>query len=220
MQKIILIIIAALTIGGILGGGIFLYQQKFSNSQNSGNYIKACTEEAKICPDGSAVGRTGPNCEFAPCPAAEVDETDNWKTYADNKYFTIKYPQTWELKLEQAGGVYIYNPKSIEIIDAGGFGTEEIMTEYLSISVEPSSKSAYQVVEEFKKAWEGHDIKSEDASGNGLALVIYDDFGKGSSGRNIAISNGILVAQMNTSIENLGDKTTENLVLGTFKFTN
>ncbi|MEM4272409.1 MAG: META domain-containing protein, partial [Candidatus Bilamarchaeaceae archaeon] len=22
----------------------------------------------KICPDGSAVGRTGPNCEFAPCP--------------------------------------------------------------------------------------------------------------------------------------------------------
>lgn len=29
---------------------------------------KACTEEAKICPDGSAVGRTGPNCEFAECP--------------------------------------------------------------------------------------------------------------------------------------------------------
>ncbi|KKR99438.1 MAG: hypothetical protein UU51_C0027G0002 [Microgenomates group bacterium GW2011_GWC1_41_20] len=29
---------------------------------------KACTLEAKICPDGSSVGRTGPNCEFAPCP--------------------------------------------------------------------------------------------------------------------------------------------------------
>lgn len=28
----------------------------------------ACTMEAKICPDGSAVGRTGPNCSFAPCP--------------------------------------------------------------------------------------------------------------------------------------------------------
>ena len=28
----------------------------------------ACTQEAKICPDGSAVGRVGPNCEFAPCP--------------------------------------------------------------------------------------------------------------------------------------------------------
>lgn len=29
---------------------------------------KACTLEAKICPDGSSVGRTGPNCEFAACP--------------------------------------------------------------------------------------------------------------------------------------------------------
>ncbi|MFA5936060.1 MAG: hypothetical protein WC787_04380 [Patescibacteria group bacterium] len=28
----------------------------------------ACTMEAKICPDGSSVGRQGPNCEFAPCP--------------------------------------------------------------------------------------------------------------------------------------------------------
>jgi len=29
---------------------------------------KACTQEAKVCPDGSAVSRTGPNCEFSPCP--------------------------------------------------------------------------------------------------------------------------------------------------------
>lgn len=28
----------------------------------------ACTMDAKICPDGSAVGRQGPHCEFAPCP--------------------------------------------------------------------------------------------------------------------------------------------------------
>jgi len=28
----------------------------------------ACTMDAKICPDGSAVGRIGPRCEFAPCP--------------------------------------------------------------------------------------------------------------------------------------------------------
>ena len=27
----------------------------------------ACTMEARLCPDGSAVGRTSPNCEFAPC---------------------------------------------------------------------------------------------------------------------------------------------------------
>ncbi len=30
----------------------------------------SCTADAKMCPDGSAVGRTGPNCEFALCPTA------------------------------------------------------------------------------------------------------------------------------------------------------
>jgi len=30
----------------------------------------ACTMEAKICPDGTSVGRTGPNCEFAACTDA------------------------------------------------------------------------------------------------------------------------------------------------------
>lgn len=28
----------------------------------------ACTMDAKMCPDGSYVGRVGPNCEFATCP--------------------------------------------------------------------------------------------------------------------------------------------------------
>ena len=28
----------------------------------------ACTTDAKLCPDGSAVGRIGPKCEFAECP--------------------------------------------------------------------------------------------------------------------------------------------------------
>lgn len=29
---------------------------------------RACTQEALVCPDGTTVGRTGPNCAFAPCP--------------------------------------------------------------------------------------------------------------------------------------------------------
>lgn len=35
---------------------------------------RACTEEAKICPDGSAVGRVAPNCDFAPCPSCKCPE--------------------------------------------------------------------------------------------------------------------------------------------------
>ena len=35
----------------------------------------ACTMEAKQCPDGSYVGRTGPKCEFAACPHENTDTT-------------------------------------------------------------------------------------------------------------------------------------------------
>lgn len=36
----------------------------------------ACTEEAKQCPDGSYVSRTGPSCEFAPCPGDGACQLD------------------------------------------------------------------------------------------------------------------------------------------------
>ncbi len=36
---------------------------------------KACTQEAKICPDGTGVGRVGPDCEFVPCPTKTATES-------------------------------------------------------------------------------------------------------------------------------------------------
>lgn len=52
----------------------------------------ACTMEAKICPDGSAVGRTGLNCEFAPCP----DQTAGWNILNNAEYgFSLKYPNNF-----------------------------------------------------------------------------------------------------------------------------
>ncbi len=51
----------------------------------------ACTQEAKLCPDGSAVGRTGPNCEFDACPTEVGDNI--WKTITDSKAgITFQYP--------------------------------------------------------------------------------------------------------------------------------
>ena len=45
-----------------------------NSGTSSGNeWPKACSMIAKVCPDGSSVGRWGPNCEFAPCPG-----TDSW----------------------------------------------------------------------------------------------------------------------------------------------
>lgn len=54
-------------IGIILFATIIVIIAGCSQTGTGGN-IKACTKEAKLCPDGSAVGRTGPDCEFAPCP--------------------------------------------------------------------------------------------------------------------------------------------------------
>jgi hypothetical protein len=39
------------------------------DTDTSGGKFTACTLDAKLCPDGSYVGRTGPNCEFAACPS-------------------------------------------------------------------------------------------------------------------------------------------------------
>ncbi|MHB9139688.1 MAG: TspO/MBR family protein [Victivallaceae bacterium] len=50
----------------------------------------ACTQEAKLCPDGSYVGRTGPKCEFAACPGGN---NDLWKTTTSNG-ITFQYPET------------------------------------------------------------------------------------------------------------------------------
>ena len=81
---------------------------------------KACTEEAKICPDGSAVGRTGPKCEFTPCPTAKVsltpDPTADWKTYTNKSMdFMIKYPEGYKLIAE--------SPEEVTFGFAiGGFG--------------------------------------------------------------------------------------------------
>ncbi|MDD5721284.1 MAG: carboxypeptidase-like regulatory domain-containing protein [Candidatus Pacebacteria bacterium] len=50
-----------------------------SNKKNNAipvNHV-ACTMEAKLCPDGSYVGRMGLNCDFAVCPEAAPANNNN-----------------------------------------------------------------------------------------------------------------------------------------------
>lgn len=35
---------------------------------NPSEPVIACTADAKVCPDGSSVGRKGPACQFEACP--------------------------------------------------------------------------------------------------------------------------------------------------------
>ena len=58
--------------------------------------------EAKLCPDGSSVGREGPNCEFAECPVATADPTANWKTYTNDTYkLSFRYPSNLSIDINQ-----------------------------------------------------------------------------------------------------------------------
>lgn len=45
----------------------------------------ACTLEARICPDGSPVGRVPPNCKFAPCPDQTISPIIDNQNNVDNK---------------------------------------------------------------------------------------------------------------------------------------
>lgn len=52
-----------------------ILEQNRNRIQNRVNNkdVVICTQEAMICPDGSSVGRTGPNCEFAPCSGEIIE---------------------------------------------------------------------------------------------------------------------------------------------------
>lgn len=65
--KKIYLLITILIFAAVIGG-IFYFKYKPAQ-------LIACTQEAKLCPDGSAVGRVGPNCEFAKCPDVSVMST-------------------------------------------------------------------------------------------------------------------------------------------------
>ncbi len=91
-----LAIIVVVGFTAVIAMGLYLIYDKSLFAPSA-----VCTQEAKVCSDGSSVGRTGPNCEFADCPiiktlAVEVNETDSWLIYKNDKYgFEIKYPPNW-----------------------------------------------------------------------------------------------------------------------------
>ena len=69
-------ILVAIVATLVVGAGIY---QQWSNlaESSTGNEEKqtVCPTDAKLCEDGSSVGRIGPDCEFAKCPNELEEET-------------------------------------------------------------------------------------------------------------------------------------------------
>lgn len=121
----LLFIIVAVAVAAGIGYAISTQTDLFLSKSENTNIV-ACTQEAKLCPDGSSVGRTGSNCAFADCPTTNtnvaantntntavntnttVSPTADWKTYENTTIgYTVKYPPTWKVSVcEGSTAVY------------------------------------------------------------------------------------------------------------------
>lgn len=63
-------------LGIIILASIFYFL--FYNEKESEVDPVFCTMDAKLCPDGSYVGRVAPACQFAPCPEGEIEFSSNF----------------------------------------------------------------------------------------------------------------------------------------------
>lgn len=109
----LLFIIVAVAVAAGIGYAISTQTDLFLSKSENTNIV-ACTQEAKLCPDGSFVGRTGPNCTFADCPTTNtnvgvntntsantnttVEPLADWKTYTNTTYgFSFRYPSEFKV---------------------------------------------------------------------------------------------------------------------------
>lgn len=69
-KKALWILVLILIAVGIVSVAAAGFKNSVDNSGASvdGNGNTVCTMDAMMCPDGTSVGRVGPNCEFAACP--------------------------------------------------------------------------------------------------------------------------------------------------------
>lgn len=118
----VLVIVVLVAVAGL---GYWVWGSMGEPTQTPGQVM--CTQEAKQCPDGSYVGRTGPNCAFAACP--EVTN-EGWKTMTDAATgVSFQYPETvstpyittsdWPPKVQVLNQSYTCTEAGVETERAG-----------------------------------------------------------------------------------------------------
>lgn len=95
------ILLVALGIGGLV----------YRNALEYPSVPTACPVDARICPDGTAVGRSGPACTFLECPPPNVTLRDLGITFAVPEGFS-------EGALPDGGAVKAYHTVAENLYDA------------------------------------------------------------------------------------------------------
>lgn len=135
----------ALIIICVVLAGVFVWLNFFQTPPQV-----ACTTEAKLCPDGSSVGRTGPNCEFAACPEV-INNNPGWITFSDdNRGVSFQYPEQlatdyihtvdWPPQIAINNGPFVCAEGGSEIAQAGQ--TEKAVIDTRAYCVTKESEGA------------------------------------------------------------------------------
>lgn len=116
-QNTILLAIIALVVIGLGSiwafGGFRAADDEIGNEDEQMGEV-ACTLEAKICPDGSSVGRVPPSCEFAACPGTPIEGSDQWQNATDaDSGASFSYPEALPTFYSEA----IDWPPQVELIE-------------------------------------------------------------------------------------------------------
>lgn len=105
----------------------------------------ACTMDAKMCPDGSYVGRIAPKCEFAACPTVEQPAVKEFRVVGKNFAFvpstiTVKKGDKVKIIFENSEGFHDFK------IDEYGVATKKTKsptTEVLEFTADKAGSFEY-----------------------------------------------------------------------------
>lgn len=102
MQKTLITLgaIGLILIMGFLSWSVFYNKTNDPNTE-SPKPVAVCTLEAKICPDGSAVGRSGPACEFTACPEVVENNASSTTSATSSQSTTTKPIQSNDVVINQ-----------------------------------------------------------------------------------------------------------------------
>ncbi len=96
----------------LIGAGIYFWKKGTSDtySQNENNQeATVCTMDAKVCPDGSYVGRVAPSCDFAPCPQSTSTPSGASASSSTNIDTNVNIQSMNDSKSQSASSFLQYN---------------------------------------------------------------------------------------------------------------